>query len=264
MITVNIGGCNNKHPKNFMVRHENGSSDYLLLLTKSDTYFLIDGKEYNTPPGAFVLLDKNISSEYGNKKGIYINDWIHFDFHMEEANFRALDIPLNRPIMLYDIPSLSLIINLIADELYSNSKYHIKILDHYMHVLLYRISDQMKQEGELAVSKQMRLKMKEIRSQIYNESQNDWIIESICKDLNVSLSYFQHTYKQIFGVSCTKDIINARIEQAKFYLVHSVMAINEIARLCGYKNEEHFSRQFKQLIGLSPRQYRDKMNARKG
>ena len=83
MIKVSIGGCNTHHPQNFMVRHKNGSKDYLLLLTKTETAFTINGEEYETPPGTFVLFDKHVPRNYCNKYGEYVNDWLHFEFEEE-------------------------------------------------------------------------------------------------------------------------------------------------------------------------------------
>lgn len=259
MIRVTIGGCNNHHPKNFMVSHVNGSKDYLLLLTKTETCFNIDGEEFNTPPGTFVLFNRNVPRFYGNKYGEYVNDWLHFDFEKEESPFDKLKIPLNKPVTLLDIPSVSLIISLIISELYTKSDYHKEILDNYMHVLIYRVSEQIQNINDSIKSNPMYIKIQDIRSRIYNEPQRTWVIDDICKELNISSSYFYHLYKSSFHVSCLNDVINARIEKAKYYLLQSVMSIKSISELCGYKNEIHFSRQFKRNTGFSPRDYRDKM-----
>ena len=45
-----------------------------------------------------------------------------------------------------------------------------------------------------------------------------------------------------------------RIELAERYLAYSGMTVEEVAYACGYKNVVHFSRQFKQIIGRSPRE----------
>lgn len=263
MIKVNIGGHNNHHPQNFMVRHVKGSKDYLLLVTKTETFFTIDGKEYETLPGTFVLFDKNVPSNYCNKRGEYVNDWVHFDFVGEDHCFNRLKIPLNKPILLYDMPSVSTIISLVINELYSKGSYQEEIIDHYMHILLYRLSEQIQNEKDTVKSHPMYLKLLDLRSKIYNEPQQNWTVNKMCRELNISLSYFQHLYKNTFNVSFMSDVINARIEQAKFYLLQSVISISSIAEICGYKNEIHFSRQFKKYTGMSPREYREKMLAKK-
>ncbi|WP_160680894.1 AraC family transcriptional regulator [Clostridium sp. C8-1-8] len=262
MIKVNIGGCNNHHPQNFVVRHAEGSKDYLLIITKTETSFSIDGEEYEMPPGTMVLFDKNVPSNYGNKSGEYINDWLHFDFHGEEPPFEELKIVLNKPVVLNDITYASLILNLIITEMHSKSSFKEDILDHYMKILLFRISEQLQNKNDSIKSNPLYQKLVELRARIYNNPQEKWDINRICRELNVSNSYAQHIYKSTFQTSCMKDVINARIEQAKFYLLQSVLCISAIAESCGYESEIHFSRQFKQFTGMSPRDYRDTLIAK--
>lgn len=259
MIKVYIGGCNHHHPQDFMVSHTNGSKDYLLLLTKTATYFNIDGEEFETPPGTLVIFDRNVPRYYGNKRGEYVNDWLHFDFENEPSLFDELKIPMNKPVSLLDIPSVALIISLVINELYTEGTNKEVIMNHYMHVLLYKLSEQIQNVNDAVKAHPMYIKMQTVRSKIYNEPQKKWVIEDICKELHMSVSYFQHVYKNIFHISCMNDVINARVEQAKFYLLQSVMSIGHISEICGYTSEIHFSRQFKKHTRLSPREYREKM-----
>lgn len=262
MIKVNIGGCNTHHPQNFIIRHIQGSKDYLLIITKSETYFFIDGKEYETPPGIMVLFNKNVPSNYRNKSGEYINDWIHFDFYGEEPPFEELNIVLNKPVFLNDITSISLILHLIINEKHSKSIYKDDVLDHYMKILLYRISEHIHNENNSIKSQPLYKKLLQLRTKIYNNPQEKWTINTMCRELNASPSYVQHIYKNIFQTSCMNDVINARIEQAKFYLVQSILSISIIAENCGYESDIHFSRQFKKFTGMSPRDYRDTMTSK--
>ncbi|MDY5179916.1 helix-turn-helix domain-containing protein, partial [Butyribacter sp.] len=91
---------------------------------------------------------------------------------------------------------------------------------------------------------------------IYNYEYIPSGAEEIAAKLNLSTSYFQHTYKKIFGISVHQDIIKARIEHAARLLQGSNNSISEIAAICGYENLEHFSRQFKKIKGVSPQQFR--------
>ena len=54
------------------------------------------------------------------------------------------------------------------------------------------------------------------------------------------------------------DVIRARVSAAKKMLRHSDMKISTISEKCGYKNVEHFTRQFKKLTGMAPSKFRQK------
>ena len=78
------------------------------------------------------------------------------------------------------------------------------------------------------------------------------------ESLYISISHFQHLYKEFFDVSCQTDIINARIRLAEFYLSTTDLSVKEIADLCGYENELHFMRQFKKITKNTPTECRKK------
>ena len=60
----------------------------------------------------------------------------------------------------------------------------------------------------------------------------------------------------IYMTLCGNDIIESRMKAARAYLTDSDLAVQRIAELCGYRNTEHFIRQFKQRNGVTPAVYR--------
>ena len=52
------------------------------------------------------------------------------------------------------------------------------------------------------------------------------------------------------------DVIEARIAKAMQLLEFSDLRIQEIALQCGYNNESHFMRQFKEKVGMTALRYR--------
>ena len=86
-----------------------------------------------------------------------------------------------------------------------------------------------------------------LRSQIYNMPYNDWNIEGLAHQLTMSKSYFQHLYKEIFGISVMNDVIQSRIEHSKYLLSTTDISITQIVRcadtnatciLCGSSKRE--------------------------
>ena len=77
--------------------------------------------------------------------------------------------------------------------------------------------------------------------------------------LNISRSYFQFLYKDYFGISFKKDLINMRLQYAQELLLNTTMPIEQIAFQSGYSNEIHFYRQFKAKTGLTPGEYQKTM-----
>jgi AraC-like DNA-binding protein len=95
-----------------------------------------------------------------------------------------------------------------------------------------------------------------LRRNIVSQPQRDWEIENISHDIGISKSHLQRLYKLLFSTSIKDDVINSRIKRAMQLLEHTDMRIAEIAEQCGYNNENHFMRQFKEKTGMTAAQFR--------
>ncbi|MDF2540162.1 MAG: transcriptional regulator, AraC family, partial [Herbinix sp.] len=86
-----------------------------------------------------------------------------------------------------------------------------------------------------------------------------WTVARLSHQVNLSPSHFQRLYKNTFGMTCIADVIACKMEYAKASLSGTGGTIREISTLCGYENEEHFMRQFKREVGMTPSQYRKQL-----
>lgn len=99
-----------------------------------------------------------------------------------------------------------------------------------------------------------------LRRAIYLNPQKDWNISEIIDSFGMSKAHFHRVYKILFATSCHDDVIEARIEKAKKLLSETSMRIHEISEACGYSENGHFIRQFKNKTGITASQYRKKFN----
>ena len=95
-----------------------------------------------------------------------------------------------------------------------------------------------------------------LRRNIISDPQKNWGVDKMARDMGISRSHLQRLYKQMFSVSVKDDVITARIKRAMQLLAHTNMRVQEIAEMCGYNNDNHFMRQFKEKTGLTAAQYR--------
>lgn len=75
----------------------------------------------------------------------------------------------------------------------------------------------------------------------------------------MSAAQLERYCKKVFHLSPRQMIHKARLEHAH-RLLQTDMAITDIALRCGYTDHSAFSRQFKALTGLTPRQYRQQLD----
>ena len=145
----------------------------------------------------------------------------------------------------------------IAAEFYTLGSRRTKMLDSYMRMLLLKLSENgHRREVSSQISEPHYAMLMELREKIYRNPQLKWNVDAMAAYVNMSRSYFQHLYRETFGVSCISDVISGKIEKAKELLSETGCTVSQVAAMCGYDNEEHFMRQFKKTVGVTPTKYR--------
>jgi len=84
----------------------------------------------------------------------------------------------------------------------------------------------------------------------------DLTVTDICNEINVSPFHFIRTFKQKVGVSPHKYLMNVRIRKAEELLCLRQHTIAEVAMLCGFLSQSHFSSAFKDMKHQSPSEYK--------
>jgi two-component system response regulator YesN len=87
-------------------------------------------------------------------------------------------------------------------------------------------------------------------------------LNDIAKATHLSVSRLSHVFKQQAGVTIIDYLTNTRIEFAKELLISTNKNCTEVCFETGYNNQSYFTQTFKELVGVTPRQFRE-MNRRK-
>ena len=109
---------------------------------------------------------------------------------------------------------------------------------------------------ELSRNYTYREQLYSLHREIMTKPQLDWNIPDISRELGISKTHLQRLYKELFSTSIKDDIILSRMNRAMQLLSRTDLRVQEIAEQCGYKNENHFMRQFKAKNGVTALQYR--------
>lgn len=88
-------------------------------------------------------------------------------------------------------------------------------------------------------------------------------LSSVCRHLNVSVSYFSMIFKKEVGETFVEYLTKYRLEQAKHLLKSTDYKTYEIAEATGYSDPQYFSTVFKKQVGVSPSEYRAMVQALK-
>lgn len=92
---------------------------------------------------------------------------------------------------------------------------------------------------------------------IYSHIKERLTIEELADRLGVSASYLSRLFKKETGDSVSAYIRGQKIEMAKNLLRYSDYTLIEIANHLSFSSQSHFIQQFRELVGMTPKKYRD-------
>lgn len=82
--------------------------------------------------------------------------------------------------------------------------------------------------------------------------------KAYAQSIGQSYSTFRRRFKQYTGLAPNRYLLDARLRHARQILDNSQLSVQDISRECGFESPYYFSRYFKAMIGLSPKQYRNR------
>lgn len=101
-----------------------------------------------------------------------------------------------------------------------------------------------------------------VLAQMRLDCKRPWKIEDLAGQAGISVPHFFRCFKNATGASPMDWLRRERINQAKRLLSETDERIRVIAEQVGYRDPFYFSRDFRKLVGVSPRRYRNQEQAR--
>jgi len=80
-------------------------------------------------------------------------------------------------------------------------------------------------------------------------------LQGIADSFNISQNYLSQLFKQHYKIGFNEYITKEKIEYAKHLLSNNKIKIYEVAEQLGFENAFYFSKVFKKVVGLSPKEY---------
>jgi AraC family transcriptional regulator len=81
-------------------------------------------------------------------------------------------------------------------------------------------------------------------------------INTLAAESGYSRSHFLHMFRAEMGCSPHQWLTRLRIEEAKKMLWQDSFSLFDIAVTCGFSHSAHFSSRFRQIVGVTPSEYR--------
>jgi two-component system response regulator YesN len=83
-------------------------------------------------------------------------------------------------------------------------------------------------------------------------------LSDVARASYLSVSRLAHIFKEQMGITIIDYLTGVRIDRAKQLLLATEQNCTEVCFEVGYNNQSYFTRTFKELVGMTPRQFRTK------
>jgi len=237
-----------KHHSLIYCHSGNGTLDYkgrIREVKRGDLVIISPDSDYN-----FQTIADNQNQK---TKAIY---WINFEGSL------AIDFAMRLLMKMDDgLAHVGIISSVLADFdsilALGSRGYTATNVIHAVHVLQQTLSNLALQLRLSSFNSSSKFDIEAVESLMRNNLHQELSLETLAHYSQLSIFHFSKKFKELTDTSPIQHFINMKIQRACSQLDNSNETIKQIADNLGYSDPYYFSRLFKKVIGMSPKQYRD-------
>ncbi len=258
MSALVVGGFYKKdEDPGFCFDHPHVSTRFTFLHFYCPVVLELNGMNVQTEENACIIFKAGTPQSYRAVEGELVYDYIKFE--ADEDFFFNVDLPFDE-VFYIDISTdyknqMKFITWALTEKLTDQSTAIGLACANVMSELasIRRFpNSRIKRENEV------NFRLSNLRKKVI-QNPEDWNVNLMADDFGLTRSHFTNLYKDHFGVAPADDVRELLNEKAKSLLETTDLSINEIGEKCGYTACENFIRSFKKSNGVSPLQFRKKI-----
>ena len=105
---------------------------------------------------------------------------------------------------------------------------------------------------------QMPIQLNTIRTYLDKADLAEITVETLAESAEISIPYLHQLFLKHMGIPPYQHVLDLKMQKAKLLLASTGTLIKAIGFTCGFSSPESFSRSFKQHVGMTPGEYRQK------
>ncbi|OXS55603.1 DNA-binding response regulator [Cohnella sp. CIP 111063] len=100
--------------------------------------------------------------------------------------------------------------------------------------------------------------IRDVKEYVKLHIDGDLRLQTVAGNVHLNATYLSQLFKAETGTNYSEYVSEARMERAKWLLAHTRLKIYDVARLSGHQSPKHFMLVFKQQVGATAGEYRDR------
>ncbi len=250
-------GVAQDHEPDFVIDRPKGFGEYLIMRFLNPFEILTTAGRVVGSAGDCIVHTPTFPNWHRGRETGFINDWFHLSGPAASGLIRRSRLPINelfRPTATDFLPG---ILEVIVQERYAQAplwRERVALRVEEIFLLLTRHWPPAG-TGLSPAEAEHQAAFQVLRREIHERLTETWTVAAMARQVNLSPNRFAVLYRKLFGVSPVEDLLQARLEQAKFLLTNRAVPVGEAARQSGFPNIYYFSRLFRARVGCPPRDY---------
>lgn len=233
-------------------------TSYLFFLVQGGSGTLeYDGEDYQLSKGDCVFIDCKKKFSHCSSLDLWQLQWVHFygpniqGIHKKYLERGGLPCFRTKNYNRYEK---------LLEEIYSMAESNEYIRDMNIYSMLAELLTLLMSEswheqknGKTSGNKQNLQTIKEYLDENYTQKVT---LDELAEIFYINKYYLTRIFKEQFGISVVDYLLHIRITKAKELLRFSTYNIEEVGIRCGVPDANYFTRVFKKIEGMSPKEYR--------
>ena len=99
-------------------------------------------------------------------------------------------------------------------------------------------------------------RLRRIKELVHAKMEDDLSLDEMAESVGLSTAHFARMFRKSTGETPHQFVLRQRLERAKGLLRAPDARILDVALACGFKTQQHFAQVFREVWGVSPKEYR--------
>ncbi len=203
--------------------------------------------ETDLKPGQCVIIPPNQNNKYGGSDVPYVEDSVCFTGPVADRMFKSGIIRCGA----FDFGSARRLLH--VGELVSDPSSYSQLEANFE---LQRILFDVWRRNRGGAAKEVDDPINQLQTEMRENLSRWWTVNEMAEFCHLSDDQFRRRFVSSTGMKPKEYLDRIKMRHAAELLVNSSRSVAETAEHLGYVDQFHFSRRFKALIGMSPKQYR--------
>ncbi len=257
--------------RNYPVVYPHRHHDFyeLLFITQGTGNHSIDGLDFEIKPNSVFFLspgqihDLSLSDDVQGFIFLFSSAFYHFN---KTDPFKLFELPFfynltahSPPIYLRESADIELIGQYFQKSIVEsdqNLPESDEVIRAYLDLLLifckriYPIQEAAESQNK------SKILVKRFKQLIEQNCQSNWSISQYASQLGISQNHLSETVKAVTGRTSNNLVTDRMLLEIKRMLTNTTLTISEIAYQLNFADQSYFSKYFKKLAGVPPREFR--------